>query len=239
MSLPSFPTTATIMELFEEEVSAAGGVVSNSFDDGTRLFVRSIFPQTREVQPSDKVQGGVALRAGATEIWVHPYVFRQVCTNGAIMAQAIQSRHIECPEFATEYEVADAVRLAIRECSAEKVFELSTEQIRSARDIEADLALNMLSMFSTMRPSVATHVLLTNALRSIMERFFGDADRSRFGLMNAITSVARDSQDPEMRWRLEELGGGIPVSRAPKSPTKDTAARRHSPAERTRDMVAV
>jgi hypothetical protein len=27
--------------------------------------------------------------------------------------------------------------------------------------------------------------------------------------MNAITSLARDTRDPERRWRLEELGGGM------------------------------
>jgi hypothetical protein len=27
--------------------------------------------------------------------------------------------------------------------------------------------------------------------------------------MNAVTSVARDTADPEVRWPLEEMGGGI------------------------------
>jgi len=33
--------------------------------------------------------------------------------------------------------------------------------------------------------------------------------------MNAVTSVARDTRDPELRWRLEELGGGIPAMLVP------------------------
>src|SRR5260370_13501237 len=44
---------------------------------------------------------------------------------------------------------------------------------------------------------------------TILERFSQAGDRSRFGLMNSVTSVARDTADPEVRWRLEEMGGGI------------------------------
>jgi hypothetical protein len=59
-----------------------------------------------------------------------------------------------------------------------------------------------------------------------MERFFQEADRSRFALMNAVTSVARDTRDPEVRWRLEELGGGILAGRTPVLQLDDGAAER-------------
>ena len=36
--------------------------------------------------------------------------------------------------------------------------------------------------------------------------------------MNAVTSVARDTRDPELRWRLEEFGGGIPVAMPERDP---------------------
>ena len=53
-------------------------------------------------------------------------------------------------------------------------------------------------------------------IMDIMERFTEDADSSRFGLLNAMTSVARDTRDPESRAvRLEEFGGAIAVSRFP------------------------
>src|SRR5439155_18888193 len=90
-----FPTTAQIKSVFAEEIAAAGGVVSEVFDDGSRLFVRSVLPRLREERTGDKLQGGVALRASECDISVHPYVFRLVCKNGAIMAHAIQTRHIE------------------------------------------------------------------------------------------------------------------------------------------------
>jgi hypothetical protein len=49
----------------------------------------------------------------------------------------------------------------------------------------------------------------------IMDRFHAEDDRSAFGMMNAVTSLARDTDDPELRWRLEELGGAIAAGRLP------------------------
>lgn len=210
MLLYEFPTTAQIKTLFAEEIAAAGGVVLETFDDGDCLFTRSVLPRLREVRKGDKVQGGVALRATECDISVHPYVFRLVCKNGAIMAHAIQTRHIEGRDFVTPEEVAGAVRAAVRDCCAEDAFTVAAEQMRSARETQADMALNLLPLLSRMPAEAVSQVF-----RPIIERFFQEADRSRFALMNAVTSVARDTSDPEVRWRLEELGGGICVGRTP------------------------
>lgn len=219
MPRQEFLTTTEIKTLFTEEIAAAGGEVSDTFDDGRLLFTRSILPRVREVRTADQVQGGVALRASAGEVWVHPYLFRLVCRNGAIMAHAIQTRHVEFPEFATPEEAVAEVRAAIQACCAEEAFTASAEQMRSAREMEADLALNLLSVISPRHSRVGTQML-----RTILERFFAEGDQSRFGLMNAVTSVARDTPDPQIRWRLEELGGGIAVGRPPVIQPDDAAA---------------
>ena len=57
----------------------------------------------------------------------------------------------------------------------------------------------------------------------ILDSFFGEGEQSRFGLMNAVTSVARDRSDPEKRWRLEELGGGIAAMIVPVPPVDSSA----------------
>jgi hypothetical protein len=219
MSVPASLTTAAIKALFAEEITAAGGTISDTFDDGTRLFTRSILPQVREVRAADPVQGGVALRAGAGDVWVHPYVFRQVCRNGAIMAHALHSHHLAGQEFATAEEAADAVRHAVQVCCTPDAFTAAAEQMRSAREAAADLALNLLP-FLSRRPGGAD----ASVLPAILERFLQDADRSRFALMNAVTSVARDTPDPALRWRLEELGGGIAAGRTPVPQPEDSAA---------------
>jgi hypothetical protein len=60
-------------------------------------------------------------------------------------------------------------------------------------------------------------------LPMVLRRFRRDGDRSRYGLFNAVTSVARDTRDPRTRWRLEELGGGV-LALLPKTPVRGGTA---------------
>ena len=219
-------TTACVLEAFSHEIAEHGGTVSDTFNDGERLFVRSVLPLADDVRPGDRLKGGVALKACGDEVWVHPYVFRLVCKNGAIMAQAVASRRVSAVfEWDEEQAVAD-VREAVRACCVPEVFTTSSQQIRSLRDAEADLAIHLLPMITRMRGSLAPRFV-----QQIMERFFDDGNPTRFGLMNAVTSVARDTADPEARWDLEELGGGIPVAASkpmPQMPPRSAARRKRA-----------
>lgn len=215
-------TAACLLQVFSEEIFAHGGKVSDTFNDGDRLFVRSILPQTGDVAAKDRLQSGVAMKACDGDVWIHPYVFRLVCRNGAITAQTLASRHVTSLfEFEPDEAVAE-VREAVGVCCDAEIFTNSLQQIRTSRETEADLAINLLPFLARM-PGGGTGIMST-----IMKRFFGTADRSHFGLMNAVTSVARDTKDPELRWNLEELGGGIPIAapaRVPKMPAQ--RARRY------------
>ena len=71
-------------------------------------------------------------------------------------------------------------------------------------------------MLSRLGPDIATRYL-----SEIVERFFKTADSSTFGLINAVTSVARDTRDPAARWRLEELGGGM-LAEITTTPSQDS-----------------
>ncbi len=86
--------------------------------------------------------------------------------------------------------------------------------MRSASEVQADFALTLMPFLSRLPARGDAARLLCD----VMDRFINDADPSRFGLMNAVTSVARDTSDPEMRWRLEELGGAIPAGQHPIPP---------------------
>ena len=74
-------TTAEITGVFTESVQGHSGRVTEVFDDGARLFIRSLLPHKDEVRPQDEMQGGLALNANEEEICLHPYLFRQVCRN--------------------------------------------------------------------------------------------------------------------------------------------------------------
>jgi hypothetical protein len=221
MSLPCGLSTSEITTIFAEEITAQGGRVTDTFDDGARLFLRAVLQAEQEVKLGDRVQGGVALRATDDDVWVHPYVFRQVCSNGAIIARATQTVHIEQPDFSAafgEEALAGAVRDAVRDCCAPEAFAAGAGAMRSAVHSPIDIVVTMASMFSRL-PETLRGELLDSIFRDLRS----NKEHTRFSLMNAVTAVARDTRDPETRWTLEEIGGSIPFE------TDDTPARlRHA-----------
>ena len=90
--------------------------------------------------------------AADEEISVRPYVFRQVCSNGAIIARTLETRSIQrVRPDATPYEVEEVgsgLRELVRACLAPEVFAAATRQIHLAALSEADLALSLLPQLS-------------------------------------------------------------------------------------------
>jgi hypothetical protein len=211
--------TAGILEIFKEEIADQGGTIPDTFHDGTRLFTRSILPRLELIQPGDQVQGGVALRATEEEVRLHPYVFRLVCRNGAIMARAIQTRHLTELPLLDVQEAESLIAEAVRACCAPEAFVASAEQMRSALEVEADFALNLMPLLSRLSSPNQNQFFA-----DILAQFFREDKRTLYELANAITSVARDTTDPEARWELEELGGEVFARRNPKRPDHAAAS---------------
>src|SRR5437879_890893 len=159
--------TADIGEIFADEVAGLGGRVSDSFDDGTRLFARAILPNVREVQPADRVNAGVALMALGEEIRVHPYIFRQVCTNGAIMAEAVETQRIAMPAWPSEVTSAvEELRQAVRACGSPAAFATGAVAMRAAVDQEVNIVLNLMPMLARMPKEMRAEVF-----QPILQRF--------------------------------------------------------------------
>ncbi|HEV8062020.1 MAG TPA: hypothetical protein VGP68_19230 [Gemmataceae bacterium] len=217
------PSTNQIRQLLTQEITGAGGTVSDTFDDGQRLFMRSTFPQALEVQPGDFVQGGVALRAAEEEVFVHPYIFRQVCRNGAIAPRAIGSleeRRLVAPATAAEVaEVLADLADAVRSCCAEEVFRENVDNMASTSYVEANFILTLTPMLAQLPAEQAAQLL-----RQLLDRFGAARKASKFAIMNAVTATARDTKDPELRWRLEEFGGGIAAKLRPTPTPSDIGA---------------
>jgi len=202
-------TIDDIQETFNEQIAQYGGTVADTFVDGARLFVRSVLPDEIEVAPRDAVQGGVALRATHTELSVHPYIFRLVCKNGAIRAHATQTLYLDRPFDRPAYEVTAELRQAVEACCQREAFVAGAQEMRSAAHDKIDTLLALTSIISTFSGHVGRAIM-----GSFIDSLFG-AERTRYDVMNAVTAVARDTKDPETRWRLEELGGGVPVMKLP------------------------
>jgi hypothetical protein len=218
-------TTGRILDIFTEEVQTRQGRVTDTYHDGRRLFVRSLLPHVADARPNDSMQGGLALRATEDELSLHPYLFRQVCRNGAIMAQAIESLHVECLGVYSADEGTAMLREAIANCSQQRVFAKSLRGVQSLAMAEIDQLLNLIPYLSHFQQGGMEHFLA-----EILERYSLERDHTQFGFMNAITSVARDTHDPDDRWRLEELGGGMAARLRPKRPS-DAPGRQNAERE--------
>ncbi len=210
-------TTDQVLDVFSQELATRGGKITETFNDGRRLFCRSVLPHADEVRPGDALHGGIALKATDEQICVYPYTFRLICRNGAIRAEAVGSLCIEAVEQLDAYSTLQSIREAIATCSAPEIFQNTITKMKSAAQVELDTALNILPLLSHHKDLLGTDVF-----RQIVERFFAEKDQTQFGLANAITSLARDTADPEKRWNLEELGGGIAILAPTKLP-KDSA----------------
>jgi hypothetical protein len=210
---------ADVLAVFTKEVLARQGRVSETFDDGKRIFSRSILPQVEEVRPGDQLRGGVALKATENEVWLYPYIFRLVCSNGAIAAQTLDSWSIQDLQILEPDYAEQSIREGVELCSAAEVFADNVRRIRNTAQIEADVTLNMLPLLSRFS-SRGNGQLLTE----ILAQFFQGGDNTQFGLANAVTAIARDTRDPALKWDLEELGGAMATGRISPTPVNTRGA---------------
>jgi len=213
-------TTDEIRSIFADEISNQGGTVHDAFDDGARLFARSVLPDLAKIRPGDKVQGGVAIRATDQEITVHPYTFRLVCSNGAIMAQAVQTRRLVESDFFSPDQTETELREAICMCCAPEAFAQSAQQMRDSTTAEVDLLLTIARFAARTSPE-----LMSQLLDRVIPQFGKQRRASRYDLMNAITATARETPEPETKWRLEELGGAVAAGFMPE-PMPTLSARK-------------
>lgn len=163
-----------------------------------------------EVTPGDAIRGGVAVRANDRGLAAHPYTFREVCKNGAIVAEAVGTFAVAFDEFEGPDEAVDAATAAVASCARPEAFEAAVRRMRSSREVSADLMINLMPMLASLEGMARRR--LTG---DIVSRFLRGEDESLYGLFNAVTAAARDETDPALKWRLEELGGGLIAGRKP------------------------
>ena len=208
MNAMYLPAAPEILAAFEREVRDLGGDTSDVYAEGDLLFARAVLPRSGEARSGDWIHAGVAVRTHDTEILVHPYTYRVVCTNGMIAAVAAGSQSVERVEIAAPSVVINAVleelRTAIRAAAAPVLLDATIGTMRAATQREADIMLQLMPLLPHRPPGMRASLV-----RAIVQRFESGRDGSVFGLVNAVTSVAHDTTDPETRWRLEELGGGM------------------------------
>lgn len=198
-----YPDHSEVLSTFEAEITRLGGTAGKPMKSESGLFLRATLPTERDVAPRDTIRHGVALRATDTDLVIHPYTYRLICANGAIHVNNIASVSIgKCEESWQASEVDRQLRAAIQRCASPEAFQSNLTEMEK---LQAIREVRMAIVMATVLERVRDHA----AVSRIMQSFVSGTDRSGFGLMNAVTAVARQEPRPDHRWKLEALGGGM------------------------------
>ncbi len=199
------PSTDDLFETFSEEVSARDGEVKKRLECGNAMFLRATFSLSSQVKRGDAINAGVAMRVVEDQISVHPYTWRKVCKNGAIDANALGGVRIaRVPQESSspfeESQILNEVVEGIGNCCQLEVFDGQVSMMRRMADTQIDLALSTATLMDGLGWAGS------GMIHQIVSQFLREEPRSLYGLMNAVTAVARSVKDPTTQWRLESFG---------------------------------
>lgn len=183
----------------------------------TMLYIKAIDKTlTEEVKENDVIYGGLIIRnseVGASSFRVEPFFLRKVCSNGLIGKHSLKRIHLgrqAAEEGEIEWsdetkELEDKafwakVRDIIRNTFDKRVFLSWIEKMKKSAEIEIEKPKEAID-------NIVRYVELTEEQKNILLMHF--TEKTKYGLINALTSLARDTKNIEERIRLEEMGGRL------------------------------
>lgn len=190
---------STVREVFDEEKF----VLKGSFINEERLHVRLIEKQMLDIEGED-LYAGITLDSsdvGRSGLQVKFFIWKQVCTNGLVIAKSkarlFRQKHIGIThdDFATGLKEGLEKFHEIKEAVAESI--KNTNEIPVNQDLEALIE----------EVKEATN-LSDQAAEKVIELMQIKYAPTKWGLINGITEVAQEFT-LETRLQLEELAGNM------------------------------
>jgi hypothetical protein len=200
----------------------------------TRMYIKAVAPLTEvdlrdlitgehKAGPADPVQAGVVIsnsEVGVGSLSVQPMLYRLVCLNGMISAQALRKYHVgRKVDAAEDYSIyrdetlaADdrALMLKVQDAVTAAVDEVSFRQL-ATQFAETKLSAPVEKPIKAMEV-LAEKVGLSEGERdSVLTHLLKGGDLTKFGTLNAVTRTAQDVESYDRATELEELGGQIMV----------------------------
>lgn len=202
--------------VFVEATEAYGGVIDRDDEFHGKRFLAGTFKGIEKaITRDDAIHGGLALELGNKKAKLYAYTLRLVCSNGLISTLAEEGEEFS---WYRETEFEEAIYRKYAELGA--IASQVAERYRESRQQAADDKLwqHVIHSLNQLRANRQWMDLMSLALEEERRRQFSRlADRqenpdtgfSRFDIINAVTAMARDTQEPELRWRMEQLGGEL------------------------------
>jgi len=183
----------------------------------TMLYLKAIDKTlTEEIRENDVIHGGLIIRnseVGASSFRVEPFLLRKICSNGLIGKHSLKKIHlgrqtVETGEIEWSEETKRLedkafwakVRDIIRNTFDRKIFLSWIKKMKEATEIEIEKPKEAID-------NVVKYAGLTEEQKNILLMHF--TEKTKYGLVNAVTSLARETKDIDERIRLEEIGGKL------------------------------
>lgn len=192
-----------ITELFTQKVSQYGGHVIQTSTNAEHVLIEATLTVSDTLLKGDYVQGGVALYYSPTLIAIHPYLFRLICESGLLIANTPEDCIIwqQGDAEPTEETLNTRLNTAIQCCTKKDTFSQTITSLKTSLSQEVILLKEILSLPRFTEDNSLLDELLKHAI-------IEDEDTA-FGLINTITSTARDINIPQTCYQLQKLAGEI------------------------------
>jgi hypothetical protein len=183
----------------------------------TMLYLKAIDRTlTASVKEEDIVYGGLILRnseVGASALKVEPFILRKICSNGLILQHSLKKIHLGKQTLEIGYiEWSDEtrkledralwskVRDIIRATFDRKVFESWVTKLKDSTTVKIEEPIEAVN-------NIVKHLGLNEEQKQKLLMHFSEP--TKYGLINAITNVASETENVEAQIKLEEFGGKI------------------------------
>ena len=164
----------------------------NYGESNGNLNVRMVEAGTTELQTGFTFGNS---EVGEGSVWVAPFIYRKVCTNGMIVAvKEVTFKHVHFG--LKEYSMQDAIGQALEQTKiSAELFKTTKKRHIDDPAIEIEVIGNRLHMTKKM-------------IGKVKEAYDIEPMASGYGIINAITRAAQ-SEDLETRMTLEKMASGL------------------------------
>lgn len=151
---------------------------------------------------------------GSAAFRVEPFALRLVCWNGLIAEQTLSRVHLGSRLEAGEVVYSDATRKLDDQALWAKVgdvidstfnpdsFRAMLGNLRASTEIEIRKPVEVTD-------AVARNLALTQEKKELLLRYFTVEGHTLYGLVNGVTRLAQDEQDPDAQIELERAAGEL------------------------------
>ncbi len=183
----------------------------------TMLYLKAIDRTlTAEITRGDMIYGGLIIRnseVGASAFRVETFILRKICSNGLIGEHSLKKVHLghQTMEIG-EIDWSDETRALedkalwakardiIRLTFDSSIFSSWVKKMRESTEIAIEKPIKAIN-------NVARLASLSEEQRDDLLAYF--SEHTKYGLINAVTSLARETKNADEQIRLEGFGGKL------------------------------